>query len=181
MTAIIFCFTTANAQLKLDDKNGFNKFTLGSTLKEVKKIATLKKVKVNNVPKDIVYFDVTPLNEYQIFEYGLRDLQLIFYKDELLQIDVYLETSKKAGFISIDVGMRIAKEYGDWIDMTLGPKEHAENLLSKSRIVSEKVTLLRTVYGYVTSRNQFEFKGDRYSFVSNPIYNKMKSMEGNGL
>ena len=84
---------------KLDDKNGFNKFQLGSSLSEIRKLVKLKKLKSKDVEKTTQWYEVSDIKEYKLFGYPLESIRLLFYKNQLLEIDVETPNSDKSHYM----------------------------------------------------------------------------------
>lgn len=172
---------TSSAQVsKLDEKNGFNKFILGSTLKDVNRITSLQRVKTDD-DTDLQYYSVKDTKSFSIFQYSLRSIQLVFYKNRLMEINAYLESGERAGFISIEVAERISKEYGSWNERKLSGQDEVDRILMKQDIRGDKVSLIRYVFGHRMTLQTNEFVGDRYCFVSVPLYKERERANGNGL
>jgi hypothetical protein len=179
---------TAQSADALDNKNGFNIFHLGSTIKEVHKLAKLKKEKTDRFERNIVRYSVQNIENYRLFDYALGKIQLLFYKDLLLEIQVYLPTHYKSDrdrnhLIALDIFKKIEEQYGHFQSRDLTTKDKLTNISEMGQIVGKEVTLLFVDFNPVTTWNSTTFPGMCYSFISAPVYNMQLSTtnQGSGL
>ncbi|CAH0186189.1 MULTISPECIES: hypothetical protein [unclassified Pedobacter] len=177
---LLILTTLANAQQKIDTKRGFNKFILGSNIKEIKAIASLQKLKGLADP-EFQNWSVKDIEKYRIFDYPLRQIRLVFYKDRLLEINVYLISGDKEMFVSSEVAVKISKEYGEWNERTLSGGDEVDGLKKKYDINGERVSLIRYVYGHSEQSNRIVYIGDRYCFIDVDLYDEQMKAKGNGL
>jgi hypothetical protein len=181
-TLILFIYSIAlNAQSnKLDEKNGFNIFQLGATIKSVKEIAKLKKLKDDDTNSDT--YLVNAIHNYQILGYPIEAIRLIFYKDRLLQISVFMpdfhpKEGSQSALISKDIVEKIQSEYGNWIKMDKTTEQEVNNVIYESRISGRKVSLFMQQYGLKFINDRPTVRGNQYTFISHEIY-ALKSNDG---
>lgn len=185
---ILFTFILeSNAQsTKLDEKNGFNKFILGSRIDEVKKLVKIKKIKFDHPDKNYELYEVTKIEDFRLFNYSLSRIELFFYKGLLLQISVDLPSFRitedtSYGVISIDIRNKIEAEYGPWIRMTETAEDIINNVNFHDVIKGNLVLLYRVGYnGKKVQQFDRVFRGDRYTFISIPL-SKTVDTSQNGL
>jgi len=173
----------SNAQsTKLDEKNGFNVFVLGSSLKEVKAVASLQKLK-DISDKNYVYYGVKNLDKYKLIDNNLSSIQLVFFRDRLLEINLYLSYFKtvKDKFVSTELAQKISNEYGSWHERELSAVDRSSGLSMKFDITGNNVILIRYVFTHRFDNNTFGSYGDRYCFISDQVYREAEKQKGNGL
>ena len=176
--------TYSQGSYKLDQKNGFNKFILGTDLQYNKKLGKLSRLKMNVKSDVLELYEVTRINDIKLFGYDLGSISLLFYKDKLLQITVNLKnyeipSDDNLGLISIDISNKIGEEYGSWGDLNLMGEDIVNNVHFKRSILGSKVTLYRYAYnGTRIADFRTVWQGDRYLFISNEVYNRMQAEQG---
>jgi len=167
----------AQGSYKLDQKNGFNKFELGSDIKIIRdNTKLLKEQQGKNYSKNITTYTVKNIGEYKLFGYPLGKIRLIFFKNELLEIQVYLpdytaDQKERAELIAQDIGLKIEKEYGSFVELELTTQDKLRNISTSAQIVGKDVTLLLIdfhpkTYNYITT-----YHGMYYAFISRRVYN----------
>ncbi|WP_316772890.1 hypothetical protein [Pedobacter frigiditerrae] len=174
----------AKSQQTLDEKNGFNKFQLGASIKDIKKL-----VKVNKSSfKDGKYYEryfVNDIEEYKLFGYDLGSIQFIFYKERLLEIIVQLkdqEFSSANVSINDDITENIEKQYGKFVTFPLTSRDKANAVIRKDKIIGSKLELHRYIYALTRTGNFSSLiKGDTYSFISIPINEQINKEDNGGL
>lgn len=152
-TILSFIFLTTQAQsYRLDAKNGFNKFILGSTLKDVKRIASISNSGSDKSNKYLHWYNVNRMNDYRLFGYGLSRIQLLFYKDRLQSIYISLDISdygrERYDIIFPDIFEKIQTEYGSFEQLELNTNDKLANRNSNYRIKGNKVTLFASTYDH---------------------------------
>ena len=170
---------------KLDDKNGFNKFQLGSSLSEIRKLVKVKKLKSKDVEKTTQWYEVSDIKEYKLFGYPLESIRLLFYKNQLLEIDVETpnsNTSHYNGLIDVEISKKIEEEYGPWIRKELTLNDTIDKVLYRDEIIGRKVGLLLYAYkGIKTGDFSTWYRGNRLAFISKDLYEKKDNETVNGL
>lgn len=157
---------------ELDEKNGFNIFTLGDNISEVKKLAKLKSNGVDADNKYIYYFGVKNIKDFKIFEYPLKSIDLIFYNAKLYAISVtplFVYSYEQNQLISDDIHRRIQKQYGGFQEKELTSQDKLYGIAAKHELYGKKV-LLRYIGGKTS-----------YTFYDIEIRNKILSEEKSGL
>lgn len=192
ITAICLIITSISVKAQsadaLDLKNGFNIFHLGSTLKDIRKSAKLKKESTNRPDKDVIRYSVQNIEDYQLFDYSIGKIHLLFYKDLLLEIQVYLPTHYKSNrdrnlLIAQDIFKKIEEQYGKFEPRELTTKDQLANIAEIGQITGKQVTLLFFDFNAVSTWNTTTFPGMYYAFISTPVYNIEVSdnKKGSGL
>ncbi|WP_175633915.1 hypothetical protein [Pedobacter ghigonis] len=177
---IITQYTLAQPS-KLDAKNGFNVLVLGSTVKQVKATVSIQKIK-QDVEDNFTYFNVKNVERYKLIGETLSAIQLVFYNDRLLEIDLFLpdNVTAKQTFTEYEIADKISKEYGKWNERELSATDRLD-LTSKFDITGDKVTLIRYRYKVKSDNYRIYIPGNRYAFISHEVSNAITSKEGNGL
>jgi hypothetical protein len=179
---------TANAQSAeaLDKKYGFNIFRLGSSFKDVSKLAKLKKVNEANRERNFVRYTIKEVGEYHLFDYELKKIDLIFYKDLLLEIQVhlpnyYVSTKDRWQMMAKDIFKNIEGQYGQFQARELSTKDKLANIAEIGQIVGKQTTLL--FFDFNPTYNTTNYMGMYYAFISTSVYNMQISdnKKGSGL
>ena len=150
---------------KLDERNGFNKFKLGTSLKENKAITPLNRVSKSNKTNEEVY-GVKNLQDFKLFGYLVEHIHLHFYKDQLWQIDVKLPDAAaftQQHIIAIHISDGILKEYGP---CTRSVESLQTKLINKRQEFYWEGTSVTMARFYSLYPNT---EGDRWLFLSNSI------------
>lgn len=179
-TIILFLgsFNHAFSQVsKLDKKNGFNKFILGSTLNSINDIAKLKQV-ANNTPNSETYV-ITDIENYSITGHPIQNILLTFYKKKLFRISVLMppidaRVGSSATKNSMEVIDKLVGEYGKITKLDLTPEDKSDNIVHKSNIDGSNVSLFIIQYGLDWIDDQPYSKGNIYTFLSRDIYYQME-------
>jgi len=157
---LLLCTVMIKAQTpaQLDAKNGFNKFVLGSTLREISQIANL--TKANNGSQYDAYYVKYPAS-YKLFGYSPKLITLEFYDNLLTRIFINLP---KPPTISQDLACttivlnNYTDMYGDWTDL-----EASGNMLVQKMITGDKAILFYFLY------RESYISGDTYCYMSVPL------------
>lgn len=142
LTSVIFC--QAQYAKELDDKNGFNRFKLGQSLSEVKKLAKLKSRGYDATNSNIAFYEVKNIEEFKIFEYPLKGIALYFYKGNLYGIDVYPLFNygyEKNQIVHQDIIKRVQKEYGGFEQKEPSALDKIDNITAIYEVYGKKVKL----------------------------------------
>jgi hypothetical protein len=173
---IVMAFSaSAQSADALDRKNGFNVFILGSDLKDISRLAKLKKVDNISNGKNLVRYTIKNINEYHIFDYMLQKIHLLYYKDELLEIQLYLPDHSSMDrdrnlLISQDIFKRIEDQYGRFKARDLSTQDKLNDVTECGEIVGRDVTLLFTNFKPLTA-DPTTYRGICYTFISARVYN----------
>lgn len=151
-------FAKAQTSAQLDAKNGFNKFVLGSTLREVAQIASI--TKTDNGSQYDAYTVKNP-GSFKLFGYSPNLITLEFYGNLLTRIFINLPRPKT---LNEDIACttmvlnNYSSMYGDWTDL-----EASGNMLVQKAISGDKAILFYFLYkdSYVS--------GDTYCYMSVPL------------
>ncbi|MEJ6980541.1 hypothetical protein WG906_08780 [Pedobacter sp. P351] len=166
---ILFPLCVSSQDLtKLDERNGFNKFQLGSSVKDNKTITKLKHVSSSNKTNEEIY-EVKNLQDFKLFGYLVDHIRLHFYKDQLWQIDVKLPDAvafSQQFIIAMHINDGILKEYGLYSRRSNSLQSKHINKRQEFYWEGASVTLTRF------SSLHPNIDGDRWIFLSNSIGNE---------
>jgi|EndMetStandDraft_4_1072995.scaffolds.fasta_scaffold02791_7 hypothetical protein len=97
----------------LDINNGYGQIKFNLSLKELKRIIPLTKIK-SETPNDEFYTVKNP-NDFKAYGYNVEYVLLSFYKEALYQIQIKIEDQTEpqvAGAVRFDILRRVRESYG---------------------------------------------------------------------
>lgn len=178
--AILPSFLKAQSIADLDKRNGFGKITFESTLKDLKKVASLKEISSSKKTNE-VFYKVKNIEDFNIYGHPLQYITLSFYKDMLYQIEIKLQAitdMPRSVSIRYDILKQVWRSYGN--ETSIDTNFNTKTLRNASYRYwrGRDVTLIQempernavSVMGGAPDYSVF-WVGDTWYFVHNGVYN----------
>lgn len=157
---------------KLDERNGFKRLILGTSLEMVKQNDKLKQLDADKKKKTSTY-SVRDLSEYTISGFEPAYVNLLFFDEKLMQVTIKMPNQPLNinGVQNKAHGNLWIKAYTELLD-TYGRKiESSDNKIEASHSTiwrGNKVTLFFTRYDISIDFTELGFRLD---FINNKLYN----------